>query len=72
MASGGCWSRELGAHWSWRAEGRGGGGAERQREAVAERDFDFPVVLLDIDDTVPKFKSAVETNGAGELDRGYV
>ena len=47
------------------------GGEKRraeQGERFAERDFDFPVVLLDVDDTVPKFKSVMDVNGATLAD----
>jgi hypothetical protein len=35
------------------------GSAVRQR-AAADKDFEYPLVMLNVDDTVPKFRSVVE------------
>jgi hypothetical protein len=40
--------------------------SESEREAFRERSFDFPIVLLDVDDTIPKFKSIAEHEEEGD------
>jgi len=41
-------------------EGSSGGG-----EGFKDPSFDFPVLLLDVDDTIPKFKSVIEAEDGG-------
>jgi hypothetical protein len=48
--------------------GNDGHGAGEEEEGFSERSYDFPVVLVDVDDTIPKFKSIVETAGYEEYE----
>jgi hypothetical protein len=45
-------------------EGEGGVGAER---GFKEQSFEFPIVLLDVDDTLPKFRSVAEPEDLDEV-----
>jgi hypothetical protein len=40
---------------------------EEAEEAVQDNSFDFPVILLDVDDTIPKFKSVGGADEDGDL-----
>jgi hypothetical protein len=49
--------------------GKLGGEAGGEAAGLSDPSFEVSVILLDVDDTIPKFKSVVEAEYGGCVDR---